>query len=239
MSARRATQSKTGAQGMTALRVRYVQLVRQGLSNGEICRLLGIGRRTGTKWRYGYRFTDGKTGRMYSYLPIADFTRPQISSPRFLSEEERIRIADLIRSGKSIRSVAAALGRAPSTISRELRRNSVSPGRYTPHRAHQQARQRRFRRRPGKIAATPLLRQHIQELMKRRWSPAQISRHLAVTFPGQASMQVVPETIYRDLYNWQGGALTRDYCTLLRGGICTESRHGRSRSVAPGSPATS
>ena len=174
MSARRTTQSKTGAQGMTALRVRYVQLVRQGLSNGEICRILGVGRRTGTKWRYGYQFKDAKTGRMYSYLPIADFTRPHVSSPRFLSEEERIRIADLIRAGKSIRAVAASLGRSPSTISRERRRNSVTPGRYTPHRAHQQARQRRFRRRPGKIAATPLLRLHIQELMKRRWSPAHL-----------------------------------------------------------------
>ncbi|MBG6185656.1 IS30 family transposase [Arthrobacter sp. CAN_A214] len=153
---------------------------------------------------------------MYSYPPIADFSRPQVSSPRYLSEEERIRIADLIRAGSSIRATAVALGRSPSTISRELRRNAAVSGRYTPHRAHQQARQRRLRARPGKIVATPALREQIQELLKRRWSPAQISWYLKTTFPEDTQMHVVPETIYRDLYNWQGGALTRDYCALLR-----------------------
>lgn len=89
-----------------AQRAWYVELARQGLSNGEICHILGIVRRTGTKWRYGYQFRDADTGRVYSYLPIADVNRPMITYARFLSEEERIRSADLIRAGKSIRAVA-------------------------------------------------------------------------------------------------------------------------------------
>jgi IS30 family transposase len=239
MPARRTTQSKTGAQGKTAQRARYVELARQGLSNGEICHILGIVRRTGTKWRYGYRLRDAETGRVHSYPPMADFNRPMFSSPRLLSEEERIRIADLVRAGKSIRAVAASLGRAPSTISRELRRNPPTPGRYTPHRAHQQARQRRFRSRPGEIGATPLLREQIQELMKRRWSPEQISRHLKTTFPDDESMHAVPETIYQDLYNWQGGSLAREFCRLLRRRHLHRKPSRRSLNVAPGSPAMS
>ena len=193
-----------------------VELARLGLSNGEICSMLGIFRRTDTKWRYGYTLRDTKTGRVYTYPPIADFSRPAVHSIRYLSEEERTTIADLFHSGQSIRGIAGALGRAPSTVSRELRRNATASGRYTPHRAHQQARQRRLRSHPGKIASTPHLKLIIQELLQRHWSPTQIAWHLKSTFPGNAFMQVAPETIYQDLYNWQGGALSRKYTQLLR-----------------------
>jgi len=65
MVARSKKHSKTGTEGKTAERARYVELARQGLSNGEICRMLGIFRRTGTKWRYGYTRRETKTGRVY------------------------------------------------------------------------------------------------------------------------------------------------------------------------------
>ncbi len=158
MSVRKKSQRKTGMQRKTSERARYVELARQGLRNGEICKVLGISRRSGTKWRYGYTLRDSKTGRVHSYPPIADFNRPPLAlSLRYLSEDDRITIADLFRGGQSIRNIAGALGRAPSTVSRELRRNAVSASRYTPHRAHQKARQRRLRSRRGKIASTPLL----------------------------------------------------------------------------------
>ncbi|MDQ3715247.1 MAG: helix-turn-helix domain-containing protein, partial [Actinomycetota bacterium] len=60
-------------------------------------------------------------------------------SPRFLSQDERIEIADLRQAGWSIRRIAGRLGRSPSTISRELRRNAISSRAYRPFEAHRRA----------------------------------------------------------------------------------------------------
>ena len=116
MTVRTKSQSKTGMQRKTSEQARYVELARQWLLNGEICKVLGISRRSGTKWRYGDTLRDSKTGRMYSYPPIADFNRPLPAvSLRYLSEEERITISALFRGKQSIRGIARVLGRAPST----------------------------------------------------------------------------------------------------------------------------
>lgn len=205
-----------GPVGKTAERVRYVELTRQGLNNAEICRMLGIGRKTGSKWRNGYRARDPITGRVREYAPIVQVRDEAPISPRFLSEEERVKIADLRKAGHTIRLIATTLGRSPSTISRELRRNSGAAGVYRPFQAHKLARNRRTRVRPGKIATNPVLRQQIEQLMRKRWSPAQISWHLSTTYPGDRSMHVAAETIYRDLYDYRGGALKREYCRMLR-----------------------
>ena len=71
-------------------------------------------------------------------------------SARFLSEEERLQIADLHRVGRSIRAIARKLGRAPSTISQKLRRNADPASAYHPYAAHRRAAGRRARPRPGK-----------------------------------------------------------------------------------------
>ena len=81
--------------------------------------------------------------------------QPAAISARYLSEEERITIADRHRTGESLRSIAAGLGRAPSTVSRELRRNRNPAGQYRPHYAQNKARSRRQRPRVGKIAGLP------------------------------------------------------------------------------------
>jgi transposase, IS30 family len=65
-------------------------------------------------------------GRAYTYGPVS--AAPPTISARFLSEEERLRIADLHRLGRSIRAIARKMGRAASTISRELRRNADPAG---------------------------------------------------------------------------------------------------------------
>ncbi|MDQ0078697.1 transposase [Arthrobacter oryzae] len=92
----------------------------QGFINAESCRMLDIGRKTGSKWRNGYRHTDPKTGRVYTYPAITAVRgQPAVISARYLSEDERITIADRHRTGESLRSIAAGLGRAPSTVSRE------------------------------------------------------------------------------------------------------------------------
>ena len=217
MSSTRVVQKMVGQAGKTAERARYIELTRQGLNNSEICRMLGIGRKTGSKWRNGYTAKDPKSGRSYSYPPLVQ-TRESVVSARFLSEDERVVIGDLIKAGCSIRNIAAQLGRAPSTVSRELRRNVGITGRYRPFHAHKLARTRRTRVRPGKIAVNPVLRNHIQLLLKRRWSPGQICHNLRMSFPGRPEMHVVHETIYRDLYDYRGGALSREYCRSLRTG---------------------
>jgi len=122
-------------------------------------------------------------------------------SARFLSEAERITIADLLHAGCSIRAIAMELGRPPSTVSREIRRNIHKPsGNYRPRTAQRSADRRRSRQRTGKIAGNPELRDFVREHLKQRRSPRQISNRLRADFPGQPEMHVVPETVYQALY---------------------------------------
>ena len=114
---------------LTAERDLYLRLMAQGMSNSQACRVVGINRRTGTRWRYG-RTIPNRAGLPWVYLPIA--TKPAVISPRYLSEQERITLADLRRTDRSIRSIATEMGRSPSTISKELRRNANAAGRYEP-----------------------------------------------------------------------------------------------------------
>ena len=71
--------------------------MRQGLTNAEACRQVGINIRTGRRWRYGRHVR--VNGRDYTYGPIA--AGPPVISSRFLSENERLHIADLHRSRRS------------------------------------------------------------------------------------------------------------------------------------------
>nr|WP_236609571.1 IS30 family transposase [Leifsonia xyli] len=89
-------------------------------------------------------------------------------------------------------------------------------GKYRPFHAHRLARSRRARDRPGKIASNPRLQQEIRGLLKKYWSPVQICQHLRQQHPDDPSMRVVHETIYRDLYDYRGGALPRELCRMLR-----------------------
>lgn len=67
---------------------RYVQLIAQGVSNSEACRLVGIDRRTGTRWRYGRRVRNS-AGVVVQYPPV-NITERRPRSPRYLSEHERV-----------------------------------------------------------------------------------------------------------------------------------------------------
>src|SRR5664279_4222798 len=135
---------------------------------------------------------------------------PEIS-PRFLSEDERIKIADLHRARHGVWDIAARTGRSPATISRELRRNrDQESGRYRPFAAHRLAVQRRTRRRPGKIAGDPVLRGFVQDRLGKKWSPEQISQALRAEFPHHPERHVVHETIYQAVYRPDLGGLARD-----------------------------
>ena len=118
---------------------------------------------------------------------------------RFFSEDERVLIGDLLRAGQSVRSIAVRLGRSPSTISREVRRNSSEAGNYRPFTAHRMALARRPRPRPGRLAHDKPLRDFVQGKLKLRWSPEQICHALPIEFPGQRERHLVHETIYQAL----------------------------------------
>jgi len=192
-------------------REQFARLVAQGFNNSEACRIVGINRRTGKRWRHGRTITT-RDGRKLHYPAVV--TRGAVRreiSPRYLSEDERVQIADLRQAGAGVRAIAGRLGRSPSTISRELRRNrDPGGGRYRPFTAHKLAAQRRARPRAGKIARDEALRQFVQDRLEKRWSPQQISEALRTKFPREAARHVVHETIYQALYRPELGGLSRE-----------------------------
>ncbi|TDS82629.1 IS30 family transposase [Nesterenkonia aurantiaca] len=142
----------------------------------------------------------------------------KIIHPRYLSLIEREQIKDLHRSGMSIRDIATTLRRSPSTISRELARNTVSNRGYMPHTAHRLSVQRRARPRLAKLLTNPELGALVQARLKTRWSPQQISKRLARDFPGVPAMRICTETIYQGIYVHARGELQLDLRKRLRRG---------------------
>jgi IS30 family transposase len=193
----------------TAKREQYAALIARGVSYSEACRIVGINRRTGKRWRLG-RSILSSSGRRLHYAPVVGVGRWEIS-PRYLSEDERMRIADLRRAGEGARVIGRELGRNAATISRELRRNAdPDSGRYRPFAAQRLADQRRARPREGKLATDPELREFVQDRLKQRWSPEQIAQALRREFPDQPRRHMVPETIYQAIYRPGLGGLRRD-----------------------------
>ena len=178
---------------------RYVQLIAQGVNNSEACRLVGINRKTGNRWRYGRRVRNS-VGDAVHYPPVKiTDTRPR--SPRYLSEHERIQIADLLAAKTTVRGIAEQLGRAPSTISREIRRNSDPDARYRPHHAEHAARLRACKPRKRRIAVDTVLAEAVQRLLAKRWSPEQVAHELRVLFADQPLRWLCKETIYQAIYD--------------------------------------
>src|SRR5260370_2014371 len=111
---------RPGPAPQTAKREQLARVIGRGVPNAEACRLVGINRRTGTRWRFG-RSIASSSGRRLHYPAVIN-TRKREIAPRYLSEDERVRIADLARQGRGVRVIAVELGRSPATISTELRR---------------------------------------------------------------------------------------------------------------------
>ena len=176
----------------------FVSLIAAGLSNSAACRQVGVNRKTGTRWRYG-RSIPSAGGGLLHYPPVLSPHATKISS-RYLSEDERVTIADLHRAGLSSRAIAEQVRRSPSTVSRELARNSAPDGRYGAGAAQRLAAARRRRPRPRRLEVDPVLRGFVQQCMDVRWSPEQISHALEVEFPDQPGRQLVPESLYQALY---------------------------------------
>lgn len=139
-----------------------------------------------------------------------------------LSEEERQVIQIEIGNGASIRAIAGMLGRSPSTVSREIKRNTWFPSNesesYRPYRpkrlktgpwtsryyiagpAQRKADRRRLKPRKSRRLSCDRLWAQVAEWLARGWSPLLISGRLRVLFPDDPLMRVCPETIYRWIY---------------------------------------
>ena len=143
--------------------------------------------------------------------------RPPVRSrsSRHLSLVEREEISRGVAAGDSVRMVATRLGRAPSTISRELARNG-GRHRYRAHHADRAAFGRGRRPKPSKLAENPELRAVVEEKLAEWWSPEQVVLWLKRTYPDDQEMQVSHETIYLSLFVQGKGALRRELTECLR-----------------------
>jgi transposase, IS30 family len=205
----------------------FWKMVGQGMAPSDAGVALGVSEGTGRRWFADSggvkpRLSDGRACR-----------RPR------LSFEEREEIAVGVAGQESVRHIARRLGRAPSTISREIKRNSL-PGRnhYRPqyrfgarwkggplrrprYRASTaQARSQRRACRPklGKLAARERLRREVQTRLDQQHSPEQIAVRLRLDFPNDPEMWVSHETIYQSVYVQGRGQLRRDLHRCLRTG---------------------
>ena len=160
---------------------------------------------------------------------------PRRRSRRVLSTDEREDISRGIAAGGSLRSIAAKLHRAPSTISRELRRNGGLE-RYRAAAADQRAWDRALRPKPCKLARHDQLRQLVAARLEDNWSPEQIAGWLEHTYPDDEAYQVSHETIYRSLFVQARGVLKKELQAHLRSGrAIRRSRHASSKGDQRGS----
>ena len=133
-----------------------------------------------------------------------------------LAEREEIALGRARRD--SIRTIAAVIGRSPSTVSRELSRNGDGLGRYRATSAHALAYARASRPKPAKLATNQPLRDKVEADLAKKYSPEQIAGRLKRSYPDRPEMQVSAETIYQSLYVQSRGALKRDLTRYLRTG---------------------
>ncbi|MEZ0471538.1 IS30 family transposase [Luteimonas salinilitoris] len=193
------------------------------------------------KYRKRIYYTDGQKGLMWDrwqrgeslHQIAALFDRRHTSVRRILAESGGIRPSQRRRSvrvlslavreeisrgmaaGKSMRTIAASLGRAPSTISRELGRNEGRQG-YRASQADQAAWDRARRHKPCKLILHRALARQVASKLQQQWSPQQVAGWLQRTYPDDTSRQVSHETIYRTLYIQSRGALKQELLAHLR-----------------------
>ena len=117
------------------------------------------------------------------------------------------------------------MGRSPSTISRELRRNTLSKSGHLPHTAHRISVKRRQRSRTAKLAVEGPLREYVSSKLKKRWSPEQISHRLRRAFPDDQDMRVSLETIYQAIHVHAQGELRQELAGSLRRGRVRRKPH--------------
>jgi IS30 family transposase len=141
---------------------------------------------------------------------------PTTQSYTQLQPEERVTLASLHQQAYSVRSMAETLKRSPSTISRELRRNSQD-GHYGSGVAHRRCQTRRRQARPlGKRHPNTVTFDVVRHFLGWRWSPEQIALTMARVHPKGHPYRVSTETIYRCIYAQPVGELRKELIASLR-----------------------
>jgi IS30 family transposase len=144
-------------------------------------------------------------------------SRRRPRSPLRLSLLEREEIRAGIAAGESFRAIARRIGRAASTVSREVGGVAGRAG-YRATRADDRACLAALRPKRSKLAASPRLRRAVTGMLERRFSPQQISARLRLEYPDDEEMRISPETIYQSLYVQSRGRLRKDLARYLRSG---------------------
>ena len=187
-----------------ALQVQFWDGIRSGLGVAEAGSAAGVGPVKAFAW--------------FKQAGGVKSNGPRLAGGRYLSVAEREEIALGLAREESLRSIAARLGRSPSTISREVARNSRGRGAYRALAAQGHAQHRAARPKAAKLAGNGELRERVQAWLMKKWSPEQISVMLRRQFPGRPEMQVSHETIYQAVYVQGRGALRRELAECLRTG---------------------
>ncbi len=157
-------------------------------------------------------------------LPAAEWSSQRLS----LSEREEISRG--LAADESLRAIARRLGRAASTVSREVAGNG-GQRRYRAAVAHRASRYRAQRPKPAKLATHQRLQAVVEEKLELWWSPRQISRWLVEAYPSDEEMRVSHETIYQSLFIQGKGALRKELWRCLRTGRATRRPQGRPKST--------
>jgi IS30 family transposase len=193
-------------------RRRVRELRREGLKLREIVAELGCSRQTVMRVLRG---------------PGTLESRQIVWSPGLvrLSLVDREEISLGLRGGDSLSAIATRLGRATSSISREIAGNG-GRSHYRAVRAHHRAYERARRPKTSKLVAGPLCAQ-VESWLEEWWSPEEIARRLRVEFPDDPSMHVSHETIYQSLFVQGRGELRRELSRCLRSGRAQRRPKGR------------
>ena len=168
-----------------------------------------------------------------THLLGSGFRRP-VPGPEWsalrLSLSEREEISRGLAAGESMRCIAARLGRAASTVSREVASNG-GRSQYRAAGAHRASRHRARRPKPAKLAVNHQLRTVVEEKLELWWSPRQISDWLVDAYPDNEEMWVSHETIYQSLFIQGKGTLRKELWRCLRSGRATRRPQGRTKST--------
>ena len=163
------------------------------------------------------RVFDRQSSSVFSVIsPTGEICPPDRRRSRSaLNLSEREEISRGLRIKQSLRPIARQLRRAPSTISREVRRNGGPKG-YRATTSDQAAWDRALRPKMCKLACHPMLARAVSAKLRRKWSPEQVAGWLKQAFPQEARKQVSHETIYRSLYIQARGVLKKELIEHLR-----------------------
>jgi IS30 family transposase len=183
----------------------FWRLIAAGSQTEAAALAVGVSRVVGQRW-----FSEA------GGMPPLELSEP---SRRYLLMTEREEIA-VLRGHVSVREIARRLGRSPSTVTRELKRNAPSDGGYRAGVAQAQAERRTRRPKPSKLARCKALQQYVQDKLggAQRWSPEQIAQRVKIDFPDDGEMRISHEAIYQALYVQGRGALRRELTVCLRTG---------------------